>query len=65
MCGESITDKAWTEAPRLFSHLYIWGVMINIVSQLNIFCMFKSISLIKKQYHKQIWIGTLQSINCL
>ena len=37
VCGESITDKAWTEAPRLLSHLYIWGVMINIVSQLNIF----------------------------
>ena len=25
MCGESITDKAWTEAPRLLSHLFIWG----------------------------------------
>ena len=37
VCGESITDKASTEAPRLLSHLYIWGVMINIVSQLNIF----------------------------
>ena len=37
VCGESITDKAWLEGPRLLSHLYIWGVMINIVSQLNIF----------------------------
>ena len=37
VCGESITDKGLTEVPRLLSHLYIWGVMINIVSQLNIF----------------------------
>ena len=27
--------------------------------------MFKTTSLIQKQYHKQIWIGTLQSIDCL
>ena len=53
VCGESITDKAWTEAPRLLSHLYIWGVMINISSIeyfsvcLNLFLLFKN-SIINK-----------------
>ena len=41
-------------------------VMINIVSQLNIFSVcLKLFLLLKNMYHKQIWIGTLQSIDFL
>ena len=55
MRGESISDTAWTEAPRLLSQLYIWGRSDDQYRQaieyfsvcLNLFLFFKN-SIINK-----------------
>ena len=49
-----------------YSVTCIYGEWWSISSaNLIFFCMFETIYLIQKQYHNQIWIGTLQSIDCL